>query len=80
MKTHDESKCSGEFCCVHNPSDHPLRGAPLHFRLRGGILLAERICEHGIGHPDPDHLSHMDRTYDWFDRQSEAVHGCDGDC
>ncbi len=39
--------------------------------------LTERICGHGIGHPDPDSLSWLDR-----DRPGHvlAVHGCDGCC
>jgi hypothetical protein len=31
----------------------------------------ERICEHGIGHPDPDQI--MRDEAGW-------VHGCDGCC
>lgn len=75
VRSHDPRDCAGRHCCLHNPSDHPLRDAPLHFRKRDG-LLAERICEHGCGHPDPDHLAlthlpHLDIN---------PVHGCDGCC
>lgn len=33
----------------------------------------ERICKHGIGHPDPDDLKVQSS---W----AEGVHGCDGCC
>jgi hypothetical protein len=33
----------------------------------------ERICDHGIGHPDPDDIRVRER---W----DEGVHGCDGCC
>jgi hypothetical protein len=32
----------------------------------------ERICPHGIGHPDPDDPA--------FKNPIEGVHGCDGCC
>ena len=56
-------------CCIHAPSDHPLAGAPLHWRHDRRIF--ERICAHGIGHPDPD-----DRARNGGD----GIHGCDGCC
>jgi len=41
--------------------------------------LAERLCDHGIGHPDPDSLTWLRRVLgpeaDWL-----GVHGCDGCC
>lgn len=63
---HDPDKCAGQHCCIHNPSDHPLNTAPLHWRGDRGIM--ERICEHGIGHTDPDDIA------------KSGVHGCDGCC
>ena len=65
-KVHDPEKCSGEFCCIHNPSDHPLREFPRYWRADRGMM--ERICPHGIGHPDPDDIN------------PDTVHGCDGCC
>jgi hypothetical protein len=35
---------------------------------RGDRYLIERICPHGVGHPDPDDLN------------PDTVHGCDGCC
>jgi hypothetical protein len=39
---------------------------PQHYRYDRGMT--ERICPHGVGHPDPD------------DRTANGVHGCDGCC
>jgi hypothetical protein len=49
-------------------SVHSMRSFPTHFRF--DRYLMERICPHGVGHPDPD------------DPQSaiDGVHGCDGCC
>lgn len=63
---HDASACAGEHCVVHNPSDHSMRSFPTFYREDRGIT--ERICPHGVGHPDPD------------DPTKDRVHGCDGCC
>ena len=36
----------------------------------------ERVCKHGVGHPDPDDAAYNDRTGNGF----LNVHGCDGCC
>lgn len=76
--THDPSTCAGSACCLHQPSDHPLNTAPLFWRADSGLM--ERVCEHRIGHPDPDSLAHLATTRDpaWAD--ALGVHGCDGCC
>lgn len=72
MATHPESKCAGEFCCIHNPSEHHMRDWPMHWR--GDRALMERVCEHGTGHPDPDDLAfHVANGRTW-----QANHGCCG--
>jgi hypothetical protein len=63
---HDDQSCRGEYCTLHNRSDHHMRGMPQSWRGDRGII--ERICEHGIGHPDPDEI------------MPNGVHGCDGCC
>lgn len=63
---HRESDCEGTFCVIHNPSDHHMRDWPTYWRQDRGMM--ERICPHGIGHPDPD------------DANPDHVHGCDGCC
>jgi hypothetical protein len=40
----------------------------------------ERICEHGVGHPDPDHLDFVRHTKGGAAAETESVHGCDGCC
>lgn len=65
-RVHDSAACAGRNCVVHNPSDHHMRDWPTHFRNDRGIT--ERICPHGVGHPDPD------------DPTEDTIHGCDGCC
>ena len=74
VNVHGPDECSGEHCVIHNPSDHPLRDAPLHWRADKGVM--ERICPHGIGHDDPDDVAHRERV----GRESSGLHGCDGCC
>jgi hypothetical protein len=47
----------------------------LHWRDDRKIF--ERICPHGIGHPDPDDLEYR-RKKGLPD--SKGIHGCDGCC
>lgn len=63
---HFIDKCKGAHCVIHNPSDHMMRSFPTHWRSDRHIM--ERICPHGIGHPDPDDIT------------KDGVHGCDGCC
>ena len=67
---HDLALCTGQHCTVHNRSDHTMRSFPQHWRGDRGIM--ERICPHGVGHPDPDSP--------WDDDSYQWVHGCDGCC
>lgn len=73
-RIHDPFHCAGEACVIHNPSDHSMREFPTHWRDARGIM--ERICPHGVGHPDPDDLAFHVRN----GREHEGVHGCDGCC
>jgi hypothetical protein len=66
LLVHPKTKCKGQHCCIHNPSDHHMKEWPQNWRDDRGIM--ERICPHGIGHPDPD------------DPSTDKVHGCDGCC
>ena len=63
---HHPDACMGEFCTVHNRSDHHMRSWPQHWREDTRIM--ERICTHGVGHPDPDEIN------------QPYGHGCDGCC
>lgn len=64
---HSPDLCEGEHCTIHNMSDHHMRVWPQHWRGDRGIM--ERICPHGVGHPDPDERAGI-----------STIHGCDGCC
>lgn len=71
LMVHPASECAGQPCPIHNPSEHPMRDFPTHWRDDRGIM--ERICPHGIGHPDPD-------DFRIRNGEDKGVHGCDGCC
>ena len=31
VAVHPATLCAGHFCCIHNPSDHPLKNAPTNW-------------------------------------------------
>lgn len=64
--THLQAQCAGRPCALHNHSLHHMRDWPQNWRQDRGVM--ERICPHGVGHPDPDDLT------------ADTVHGCDGCC
>ena len=68
IMAHTEADCIVQPCPIHAPSDHHMVDWPQHWRGDRGII--ERICPHGIGHPDPDCI----------DGWGGGVHGCDGCC
>jgi hypothetical protein len=78
VSVHTEDKCEGEHCCIHNPSDHHMKDWPTLWR--DDRKLMERICEHGVGHPDPDDLAFKERMFGKKVAETEAIHGCDGCC
>ena len=47
---------------------------------RQDILVMERVCPHGVGHPDPDHLAFTEREFGELFARIESVHECDGCC
>lgn len=53
-------------CTLHNRSNHYMRKFPQVWNPNNGII--ERVCEHGIGHPDPDELP------------GAEIHFCDACC
>lgn len=71
---HDASVCGGRVCVLHSPTDHHMRDWVVVYREDRGFF--ERLCEHGVGHPDPDMLP----FWKMLNLESEAVHGCDGCC
>jgi hypothetical protein len=78
ITTHPMSACAGEICCVHNPSAHSMLAWPQLWR--DDRMLMERLCPHGIGHPDPDDISYKRRTRGEEFAYYEGIHGCDGCC
>ncbi len=72
---HKKMECAGRPCAIHRPSEHPMRLFPTHFRF--DRYLMERICPHGIGHPDPDDLAFQERE---MPDRAPGIHGCDGCC
>lgn len=68
-----------EPCPIHAPSEHPLNQAPLLWRGDRGLM--ERLCPHGVGHPDPDDLAYKRTVYPHdYEQMAYDVHGCDGCC
>jgi hypothetical protein len=78
LRVHPAEACAGPagdngkpICCIHNPTDHHMITWRQNWRGDKGMM--ERLCPHGVGHPDPDDLKV--RTTRWA-----GVHGCDGCC
>ena len=68
---HESNSCATQSSCtIHSPSSHSMIGLPQKWRDDRGFM--ERICVHGVGHPDPD------ETLD--DERLLGTHGCDGCC
>lgn len=78
LATHPADRCQGQPCCVHNPSDHPLRQAPMEWMAEQRLMI--RTCAHGLNHPDPDHLSWLRTTGAHSAADVQTVHRCDGCC
>jgi len=75
IRIHGPSKCEGRPCPFHNPSDHALKDALINVRMDRNALV-ERICEHGVGHPDPDSVAYFEQ----LGQTMVGIHGCDGCC
>lgn len=74
MWVHGPEKCAGRGCSIHHPSNHHMKNWPRHYRFDRALM--ERLCEHGVGHPDPDDVAyHKSQGFN-----AVGVHGCDGCC
>lgn len=63
--------CDADGCAIHNQSYHHMVDWPTYMRVDKYYLI-ERICSHGIGHPDPDSLSFFrKKAMGWI-----GIHGC----
>ncbi|MFE9525133.1 hypothetical protein [Streptomyces sp. NPDC006631] len=79
LLAHPRKDCIGRHCAVHKPSAHVMAAFPQHFRF--DRMLMERICPHGIGHPDPDDLEYKEMVLGPGEEAAAyGVHGCDGCC
>ena len=76
LNVHDENKDCKFGCTIHHPSNHHMKNWPLNYRNDRGMM--ERICKHGVGHPDPDYLAYIER--EGWDLEAYSTHGCDGCC
>ena len=53
INVHTSNQCFGKNCCIHNPSDHHMRGWLMVYAFTKGSM--QRICpDHNTLHPDPD--------------------------
>lgn len=71
---HERSDTCEQSCVIHNPLTNHMSDWQLHWRNDRGIF--ERICPHGIGHPEPSQYPYWDATH----QGHQKVHGCDGCC
>ena len=69
IQVHERGDCKGPHCVIHNPSQHHMRG--WRTLWRDDRYLMERVCVHGVGHPDPDCIAYT---------KDSGEHGCDGCC
>lgn len=77
IRTHGIDGCVAP-CAIHWPTGHRMVDYPQHWRDDRALM--ERICPHGIGHPDPDDLDYKRRTWGEGFVYFESIHGCDGCC
>lgn len=68
---HGPDRCMAQVCSLHARTDHRMRSWPQHWRA--DRYLMERVCPHGVGHPDPDDFTLMSGL-------DGGEHGCDGCC
>lgn len=65
---HERATCMGSYCTIHNRSNHVMIDFQQRWRRDKGFM--ERVCPHGVGHPDPDEVYN----------NRNGIHGCDGCC
>lgn len=65
--------CVDDGCAIHSPSKHHMSSWPMVMRPD---TLVERICNHGLEHPDPDSLKFFHSVGKFY----MGEHTCDGCC
>ena len=79
LRTHPQSRCAGDACSIHNPSDHPLRDAPQLWNALSQSM--DRVCSHGVVHPDYDDFAFNVRSgASPLRLRLLGAHDCDGCC
>lgn len=78
VMVHSVDSCQGRRCVLHNPTDHHMRSWRWLMRTDKSMLI-ERICPHGINHPDPDSLYFFTDVAK-YGGEGIGNHGCDGCC
>lgn len=66
LLTHPKDSCLGEYCTIHNMSDHHMVTWTQKWNEYERRI--DRICPHDVKHPDPDEIS------------KNISHTCDGCC
>jgi hypothetical protein len=77
-RVHEVDDSCENGCVIHDPSEHPMASFLTHYRTDRQIM--ERICPHGIGHPDPDSIAFAVKKNGVDFAALELIHGCDGCC
>lgn len=75
---HSSVACQPGPCAVHNPSPTHMSGWPQHWRADRRMI--ERVCPHGIDHPDPDQLAFWAKCHGTPAADLLGLHTCDGCC
>lgn len=74
-RVHTPDKCVGRPCVIHHPSNHTMSDWPLMWR--SDTKRMERVCEHGVGHDDPDDTYYHREV---LGEANAGAHWCDGCC
>lgn len=80
VRIHDRETCGEKMCPFHKPTKHHMVKWPKVWRADRSDSLVERVCEHGVGHPDPDSMEFIISKFGKEDGKYSGVHGCDGCC
>lgn len=75
---HLREDCRTTPCVLHSPTSHKMSKWPIIWRTDRHLF--ERICKHGIGHPDPDQFAFFVEVLGQAKADAEMVHGCDLCC
>jgi hypothetical protein len=73
-RVHEPEECVGRHCIVHNPLSTHMDDWPVIYRSDRNLF--ERVCKHGVGHPDRSQEDY------WVETKQEhmVIHGCCGCC